>query len=179
MQDFWLPYCASVPSPYCDERPADTLLDLLVLHNISLPPGEFGGGYVHQLFCGSLQAQDHPYFAEIAQMRVSAHFLIERDGSATQFVALNQRAWHAGRSVWQGRAECNDYSIGIELEGTDDTAFADAQYHRLKQLILDICRIYPAITADRIVGHSDIAPGRKTDPGEHLDWSRVRQMVCK
>jgi AmpD protein len=174
----WLPQARRVHSPNFGERPADAVIDLLVIHNISLPPGEFGGPWVEQLFCGRLDAGVHPYFATIADNPVSAHLFIRRDGEALQFVDLWRRAWHAGRSCWQGRAECNDYGIGIELEGTDETPFTDAQYHRLAELTGAIMRRFPAISAERIVGHSDVAPGRKTDPGPAFDWTRYRRLLA-
>jgi AmpD protein len=160
------------PSPNCDERPAGVDIDLLVIHNISLPPNEFGGPWIEALFQNRLDPTAHPYFAEIAQVRVSAHLLIRRDGELIQFVDLRQRAWHAGRSSFHGRHACNDYSIGIELEGADHIPFDDAQYARLGRVTGQLMRRFPAITAERIAGHSDIAPGRKTDPGPAFDWAR-------
>ncbi|MCG6943023.1 MAG: 1,6-anhydro-N-acetylmuramyl-L-alanine amidase AmpD [Thiohalocapsa sp.] len=175
----WLPGARRVDSPNFDQRPDGTVIDLLVIHNISLPPGEFGGPWVEQLFCGRLDGGAHPYFAAIADNPVSAHLFIRRDGEAMQFVDLGKRAWHAGRSCWQGRAECNDYAIGVELEGTDHLPFSDAQYARLAVLTADIMRRFPAITGERIVGHSDVAPGRKTDPGPAFDWSRYRRLLAE
>ena len=166
------------PSPNCDERPAGTVVDSIVVHNISLPPGQFGGPWITDLFCNQLNADAHPYFAQIAHLRVSAHLLIRRDGAVVQFVPMTQRAWHAGQSELCGRTACNDFSIGIELEGADDQAFADAQYATLLSLIETLRAAVPAITPERIVGHSDIAPGRKTDPGPHFDWTRVREAVA-
>jgi AmpD protein len=166
----WLPECRRVLSPNFDARPAGAEISLLVVHAISLPPGEFGGGDVADLFCNRLDAGRHPFFAEIQGLRVSAHFFVRRDGELIQFVSCDARAWHAGASVWQGRERCNDFSIGIELEGCDDLAFESAQYATLNRLIAQLCQRYPLLTA---VGHSDIAPGRKTDPGPHFDWSRV------
>jgi AmpD protein len=174
----WLPQSRRVDSPNFGERPAGASIDLLVIHNISLPPGEFGGPWVEQLFCGRLDAAAHPYFAQIAGNPVSAHLFIRRDGESVQFVDLHKRAWHAGRSCWQGRDECNDYGIGIELEGTDEQPFTDAQYARLVELTGEIMRRFPAITAERIVGHSDVAPGRKTDPGPAFDWAYYRQLLA-
>jgi AmpD protein len=159
------------PSPNFNARPNGEI-SLLVIHNISLPPGQFGTGKVVELFQNELQAEEHPYFAEICHLRVSAHFLIERDGAVTQFVSCLARAWHAGVSLFEGRDNCNDFSLGIELEGTDDQPFTDAQYTVLAQLGGQLCRAYPAITTDRICGHSDIAPGRKTDPGDFFEWPR-------
>lgn len=169
--DGWVEQIRHAPSPNCDARPAGTIVDLLVLHNISLPPGVFTGEAIVDFFTNRLDAGAHPYFASIADMRVSAHFLIRRDGETIQFVACEQRAWHAGQSQWIGRSTCNDYSIGIELEGTDDIAFSDEQYVALSALTNAIRLRYPI--AD-IVGHSDIAPGRKTDPGPCFDWERFR-----
>lgn len=174
----WLDNVAHVASPNADERPQGAEIELLVIHNISLPPGEFGGGHVQRLFTNRLDADAHPYFATIADLRVSAHLLIERDGRTTQFVALERRAWHAGQSIFCGRERCNDFSIGIELEGSDDTPFSEAQYQRLVALTQSIRNIFPGIGNDSIVGHSDIAPGRKTDPGPHFAWDRFRTLLA-
>lgn len=163
-------------SPYCDARPLAEV-SLLVVHNISLPPGEFGGSHIDDLFLGRLDASAHPYFAGIAQLRVSAHACIFRDGRVTQYVPTTLRAWHAGQSCFAGRTHCNDFSIGIELEGTDELPFSDAQYQSLAALSAAALRSYPAITPERIVGHSDIAPGRKTDPGPGFDWPRFRALL--
>jgi AmpD protein len=162
-----------VLSPFFDARPAGVEADLIVLHGISLPPGEFGGPWIARLFTGSLPAEAHPEFRERTGLRVSAHLLVRRDGEVVQFVSLNQRAWHAGKSIWQGREACNDYSIGIECEGADDVPYTDAQYATLRRLLPMLLEAYPAITRDRIVGHSDVAPGRKTDPGPSFDWRRL------
>lgn len=175
--DGWMGGALAVPSPNCDARPPDTLVELLVIHNISLPPGRFGGDAVRRLFTNRLDAAAHPAFAEVAAMRVSAHFFIDRRGRLTQFVSTAMRAWHAGRSRWRGRDNCNDFSIGIELEGTDALPFTERQYRRLAPLVRAICAEHPAITARSMVGHSDIAPGRKTDPGPHFDWPRCRAMA--
>ena len=164
-----------VLSPYFDERPSGVSPDLVVLHGISLPPGEFGGPWIARLFTGNLPAAAHPAFVERACLRVSTHLLIRRDGAIEQFVSFNDRAWHAGKSQWQGRDACNDYSIGIECEGTDEIPYEPAQYITLRALLPMLLAAYPAITPDRIVGHSDVAPGRKTDPGPSFDWSQVRQ----
>ena len=174
----WLPGIEHIPSPNADERPADCDVDLLVIHNISLPPGEFGGPFIADLFQNRLNPSAHPYFAAIASLEVSAHLLIRRDGAATQFVALDRRAWHAGQSVFCDRERCNDFSIGIELEGSDDVPFTAAQYAALSRLTTAIRRYFPLIDPARIVGHSDIAPGRKTDPGPCFDWHRYRQMIA-
>lgn len=165
-------------SPHCDARPPDTVINLLVIHGISLPPGEFGGPWIEQLFLGALPMGAHPYFRQIANPRVSAHLLIRRDGELVQFVPFTQRAWHAGASAFAGRAACNDFSIGIELEGTDDLAYTDAQYAELAQVSRALMAAYPGITPARIVGHSDIAPGRKTDPGPVFDWLRLRAQLA-
>jgi AmpD protein len=162
-------------SPFFDERPAGIVPDLIVLHGISLPPGEFGGPWIARLFTGNLPADAHPEFRERADLRVSAHLLVRRDGEVVQFVSFNDRAWHAGKSAWQGRDACNDYSIGIECEGTDDVPYEAAQYATLAMLLPSLSAAYPAITRERIVGHSDVAPGRKTDPGASFDWSRVKR----
>ncbi len=163
-----------LPSPNFDERPADARIELLVIHNISLPPGEFGGPGIIDLFTNRLDPADHPYYAQIAGRKVSAHVLIRRDGAAIQFVSLAQRAWHAGVSAWRGRAACNDFSIGIELEGADDVPYTPMQYERLAQLTRALKTRFPI--AD-IVGHSDIAPGRKTDPGPYFDWPHYRTLI--
>jgi len=157
-----------VPSPNCDARPA-SVIDLLVIHSISLPPGIYGGDEVERLFTNQLQAHAHPYFAQIAGLRVSSHFYIRRDGTLVQFVSCLQRAWHAGLSSWQGRQRCNDFSIGIELEGTDCSVFEEAQYRSLVDLTLALREAYPL---RGIAGHSDIAPERKMDPGVLFDWCR-------
>jgi AmpD protein len=160
-----------VASPNCDARPAEARIELIVVHNISLPPGEFGGPGIVDLFLNRLQPDAHPYYAGIAQLRVSAHFLIRRDGEVLQFVPCAQRAWHAGVSSWRGRERCNDFSIGIELEGADDIPFEDAQYQRLCALIAPLRAHYPIC---EVTGHSDIAPSRKTDPGPAFDWKRIK-----
>ena len=175
----WLPDMTHIPSENSDERPPGAEVDLLVIHNISLPPGEFGGDYIEALFLNRLDPGAHPYFGQIAHLRVAAHILIRRDGSATQFVALDRRAWHAGLSSFCGRECCNDFSVGIELEGSDDTPFTAAQYTRLGAATNRIRQLFPAIGSDRIVGHSDIAPGRKTDPGPLFDWDRYRRMIAE
>ena len=169
-------WCAGVrhcPSAHCNERPQGEI-SLLVLHNISLPPGQFGTGKVQEFFTSGLNASEHAYFAGIADMRVSAHFFIERDGQISQFVSCLQRAWHAGVSSFAGRENCNDFSLGIELEGTDDLPYSEAQYDALVQLVQQLLAAYPALSVERICGHSDIAPGRKTDPGPAFDWLRLR-----
>lgn len=173
----WIDGVRRVVSPNCDARPDDCDLGLIVVHGISLPPGCFGGGRVDRLFTNSLPADEHPYFAEIRGLRVSAHVLIDRDGELTQYVPFNERAWHAGDSVHCGRSACNDFSVGIELEGTDDVPYAAAQYTSLTALVRALREAYPSLRAAEIVGHCDIAPGRKTDPGPAFDWERFRRAV--
>lgn len=162
-----------LPSPNANERP-DGEISLLVIHNISLPPGQFGGGHVTELFTNRLDPSAHPFFKEIEGLEVSAHMLIERDGGMTQFVPFDRRAWHAGQSCFDGREACNDFAIGIELEGTDDQPYTDAQYSQLAAVTRALLSEYPELTPERITGHSDIAPGRKTDPGPAFDWVRYR-----
>jgi N-acetyl-anhydromuramoyl-L-alanine amidase len=166
-----------VLSPHFDARPAGMLAELVVVHGISLPPGEFGGPWIDRLFTGTLPADAHPYFRDIAAQRVSAHALIRRDGQIVQYVPFGARAWHAGQSAYRGRSACNDFSIGIELEGTDDTPYGDAQYATLAALIAVLLGAYPSLRAQAIVGHSDIAPARKTDPGASFDWPRLRALL--
>lgn len=166
-----------VQSPNCDARPEGVAPELLIIHGISLPPGEYGGIWIEQLFTNQLDWNAHPYFKQIEGMRVSSHLLIRRDGQVVQFVPFDARAWHAGVSNFQGRERCNDFSIGIELEGTDDTAYEAEQYRELARVIVALCRAYPALSMQRLVGHSDVAPGRKTDPGECFDWPRLRAML--
>lgn len=165
------------PSPNCDARPAGAEPELIVIHAISLPPGEFGGNCIDDLFCNRLDADAHPYFAEMADLRVSAHVLIGRDGGLRQFVPFHMRAWHAGDSVYCGREACNDFSVGIELEGSDDQLFESVQYERLAELIVALERMYAGIDRERLVGHSDIAPGRKTDPGPLFDWKHLNELL--
>lgn len=167
-----------VVSPHHDARPPGVAPELLVVHSISLPPGEFGGPWIEQLFTNSLDPAAHPYFAEIAGLRVSAHLLVRRDGELVQFVPFHRRAWHAGESCWQGRTRCNDFSIGVELEGTDEGAFTTAQYRRLAAVIRALCRAYPALSHERLAGHSDIAPGRKSDPGPGFDRVRLARWLA-
>jgi AmpD protein len=166
-----------VPSPNQDDRPPGAEPELIVVHSISLPPGEFGGPHIQELFTNSLDPAAHPYFATIADMRVSAHLLIRRDGSLLQFVPFGRRAWHAGMSCYQGREQCNDFSIGIELEGTDEGEYDACQYEVLVDVIESLCEAYPRLSPARIAAHSDIAPGRKTDPGPGFDWQRVDSML--
>lgn len=165
-------------SPHCDARPPGTVIDLLVIHGISLPPREFGGPWIERLFLGTLPPDAHPYFAGIQALKVSAHALIRRDGEIIQFVPLGLRAWHAGVSEYAGRRACNDFSVGIELEGCDNVPYMDAQYTKLAGLCRALMAAYPGITPARIVGHSDVAPGRKTDPGPAFDWARLRRALA-
>lgn len=170
--DGWVPEARQVRSPNFNARPAGMPVDMAIVHGISLPPGEFGGHWIDDLFLNRLDPSAHPYFAEIAGLTVSSHFLIRRDGELIQYVDCDQRAWHAGRSGWQGRDECNDYAIGIELEGTDHVPYTDSQYTVLNALLAALREAYPAI-GNRVVGHEHVAPGRKTDPGPAFDWSRI------
>lgn len=173
LQKGWIQECRQCVSPHFNARP-DGEVSLLVIHNISLPAGRFGLPYIDQLFQGCLDVQADESFCELQGLEVSAHFLIRRDGELVQYVSCDDRAWHAGVSEFAGRTGCNDFAIGIELEGTDSQAYTDAQYERLKQLTLVLFDAYPMLNRNLIVGHSDIAPGRKTDPGESFDWRRYR-----
>ena len=166
-----------IASPNHDQRPDPEDISLLVIHCISLPPEQFGGDYVDRLFCNCLPQDDHPYFREIHHLRVSAHLLIRRDGTLAQFVPFDQRAWHAGLSQFQGRERCNDFSIGIELEGSVNQAFAEQQYNSLIEVSSLLISHYPRLQPQTIVGHSDIAPGRKDDPGPFFDWPRYRSAL--
>lgn len=170
----WLSGVSRIASTNCDARPHGSRVELLVIHNISLPPGVFGGRAIAQLFTNTLDCAAHPYYAQLKGVRVSAHFLIRRDGSITQFVPCTKRAWHAGASSWQERGACNDFSLGVELEGSDDVAFDDRQYAALIRLTRLLRRNYPL---RGVAGHSDIAPERKTDPGPHFDWVRYLAAV--
>ena len=167
-----------VPSPNHDARPAGVAPDLIVVHGISLPPGEFGGPWIDRLFTNTLPADAHPYFAEIAGRPVSSHLCIARDGAVTQYVSFNERAWHAGVSSYGGRSACNDFSIGIELEGADTVAYEAKQYRALADAVAALCAAYPTLSAERLAGHSDIAPGRKTDPGPAFDWPHARRLIA-
>lgn len=168
----WLDNTRKVFSSHFDKRPDEQDISLLVIHYISLPPEQFGGGFIDDFFQGKLDPSTHPYFEEICQVRVSAHCLIERNGRITQYVNFNDRAWHAGLSCFEGREKCNDFSIGIELEGSNEQPFTDEQYRALTALSQAIMQVYPQINKSRIVGHCDIAPGRKIDPGQYFDWAR-------
>jgi len=171
-----LDQCNQCPSPNKDSRPQTTAIDLIVIHSISLPPGEYGGDAIERFFQNQLDKNAHPYFEEIHQMQVSSHVLIKRSGEIVQFVPFHERAWHAGQSNFQGRECCNDFSIGIELEGSDTDTFEEIQYQQLAKLITALQTAYPAIS-DHITGHSDIAPGRKTDPGTGFDWEKLNNII--
>lgn len=175
LKNGWIEQARAAPSPNYDCRPPGSDIDLLVIHNISLPPGQFEGDCIEQFFTNCLDWEEHEFFSKIKGVQVSAHFLIRRSGELIQFVAVQDRAWHAGQSSVQGRQACNDFSIGIELEGTDDVPYTAHQYRVLSVLSATLMRAYPGITPDRIVGHSDIAPGRKTDPGPAFDWCAYRK----
>ena len=166
-----------VPSPNCDERPPGVSADVIIVHSISLPPGEFGSDWISQFFLNELDAGAHPYFATIADLKVSAHVLLRRDGHIVQYVPFHRRAWHAGKSQFEGRQACNDFAIGIELEGVDDVPYRSVQYARLASLVSALCDCYPKLTPQRVTGHSDVSPGRKTDPGPAFDWSRFRRLL--
>ncbi|HTD05963.1 1,6-anhydro-N-acetylmuramyl-L-alanine amidase AmpD [Undibacterium sp.] len=172
--DGWCPDAARYDSPHFNERPAGTRISLLVIHNISLPAGQFGGPHIADLFLNRLDYAAHPSFESLRDLQVSAHFLIRRDGGLLQFVSANRRAWHAGSSCFYGRSGCNDYSIGIELEGSDEVPFEEAQYRALTELSLALAAVYPLT---HIVGHEHIAPGRKTDPGPCFDWRRYQRLT--
>ena len=171
----WLRPARRAASPNREPRPPGCAPDLLVIHNISLPPGNFGGDCIERFFTNCLDWDEHPFFEEIRGVTVSAHLLLRRDGEAVQFVSFDERAWHAGQSCYAGRDNCNDFSIGIELEGTDSEPYSDAQYGALVAVILALQEAYPSLRAADVVGHSDIAPGRKTDPGPSFDWGRLNR----
>lgn len=166
------------PSPHCDDRPPGVTVEVLVVHAISLPPGRFGGPYIDDLFLGRLDPAAHPYFQEIQGLRVSAHFLVRRDGTLVQYVPVHRRAWHAGESCCEGRTRVNDFSVGVELEGCDELPFEPVQYEVLAGLARALMAVFPAVTPQRIYGHADVAPGRKTDPGPHFDWQRLRGLLA-
>ena len=166
-----------VLSPHFDARPSGALPELLVVHGISLPPGEFGGPWIDRLFTGTLPWDEHPSFKQIEGLRASAHALVRRDGQIVQYVPFGERAWHAGQSAWRGRTGCNDFSIGVELEGTDDMPYTDAQYEALAALSAALIATYPSLSAQTIAGHSEVSPGRKTDPGPSFDWARFRALL--
>jgi N-acetyl-anhydromuramoyl-L-alanine amidase len=167
-----------IASPNYDSRPAGVEADLIVVHGISLPPGEFAGPWIDRLFTNTLPADAHPYFAEVCSRRVSSHLVIQRDGAITQYVKFTDRAWHAGKSVYRAREACNDFSVGIELAGTDTLPYEAAQYDALAEAVASLCSAYPLLSADRLTGHSDIAPGRKTDPGPAFDWQLARRLIA-
>ncbi len=166
-----------ISSPNYDNRPDDIDISLLVIHSISLPPGQFGGPYISQLFCNQLNVSDHPFFEEIKNRKVSAHLLVRRDGEVIQYVPFHKRAWHAGVSAFNGQTNCNDFSIGIELEGTDNVPYEASQYQQLAKVTQQLMHTYPSLTQDNITGHCDIAPGRKTDPGAFFDWEKYYQWL--
>ena len=164
-------------SPNHDERPTIDDISGIVIHNISLPPGEFGGGWIDDLFLNKLDPSAHPYFEEISDLRVSAHILIRRSGEIIQYVPFHKRAWHAGVSCWDGRERCNDFTIGIEMEGCDEQRFAEQQYQQLAEVIKTLCASYPELNTESVRGHQDIAPSRKTDPGPHFNWSYLTELL--
>lgn len=176
LHDGWLAPARRVASPNRDERPAGCAIDLIVIHGISLPPREYGGGWIDALFTNALPADAHPYFRDVHGARVSAHLLIRRDGEVVQYVPFDLRAWHAGESAFEGRRACNDYSIGIELEGCDEEPYEAVQYERLAGIIAVLAAHYP-VDRSRIVGHCDVAPGRKSDPGPLFDWDRLYTLL--
>ncbi len=167
-----------VESPNFDARPQGCEAELLIVHGISLPPASFGGPWIDRLFTNDLPIDAHPYFASVAELRVSSHVLIRRDGDITQYVRFTDRAWHAGKSTFEGREACNDFSVGIELEGADAIPYEDVQYRVLATTIAALCAAYPTLSPERLVGHSDVAPGRKTDPGPAFNWPRARRLVA-
>ena len=178
ISDGWLAEAERiVPSPNCNERPIEDDISLIVVHCISLPPGEFGGEWIDRLFTNTLPKDAHPYFEGIHPLRVAAHVLIRRDGTVTQYVPFHRCAWHAGVSSFRGREVCNDFSIGIELEGTETIDYTEAQYNRLADVIQALLARYPTLSRETITGHSDIAPGRKTDPGPSFDWERLFSLL--
>jgi N-acetyl-anhydromuramoyl-L-alanine amidase len=179
IKEGWINGARRIASPNFDARPPGMEAELIVVHGISLPPGEFGGPWIGHLFMNTLPPDQHPYFAEIGPIRVSTHVLVARDGSLTQFVKFTDRAWHAGQSSYNGRSACNDFSIGIELEGCDTVPYEPAQYAALARIVAALCKAYPRISSERLVGHSDISPGRKTDPGPAFDWQCARRCVAE
>jgi N-acetyl-anhydromuramoyl-L-alanine amidase len=179
VEDGWFAGARRVDSPHADDRPAQSVIELVVIHGVSLPPGEFGGPWIEDLFAGRLDPSAHPFFETIRNLRVAPHLLIRRDGELVQFVPFERRAWHAGRSAWRGRVECNDFSVGIELEGSDETPYTDAQYAALARILPALRAAYPGIGEDAVAGHSDVAPGRKTDPGPAFDWERLAGALAR
>ncbi len=168
----WLDQAKKIVTSNFDERPLETDISLIIIHCISLPPNQFGGSYIDQLFCNKLNPDEHPYFKEVFNLKVSAHLLINRSGEITQYVAFNKRAWHAGLSEYKGRSQCNDYSIGIELEGTETQQYTDKQYEKLTLVSKALFNYYPGLSSKNIVGHCHIAPERKTDPGKSFNWEK-------
>jgi AmpD protein len=166
-----------VASPNHDPRPQNVEADLIVVHGISLPPGEFGGPWIDRLFTNTLPPDAHPYFKEVGSLRVSSHLVVTRDGAVTQYVKFTDRAWHAGKSAYRGRTACNDFSVGVELEGTDTLPYEPAQYAALAQIVAALCEAYPGLSPERMTGHSDISPGRKSDPGPAFDWDLARRLI--
>jgi AmpD protein len=177
-EEGWLRGARRVPSPNCDERPAGDDIGLMVVHGISLPPGQYGGRWIDDLFCNRLDPDAHPYFRDIAGQHVSSHLLIRRDGEIVQYVPFRKRAWHAGESCFDGRTACNDFSIGIELEGQDTEAYTARQYEQLAAVMQALVAAYPGLSLDRVAGHCDIAPGRKTDPGPAFDWQQLQARLA-
>jgi len=177
INNHWLRPAKIINTPNCDNREDENDISLIVIHCISLPEGKFNTPYIEQLFTNQLQAQSDPSFAEICQLQVSSHIVIHRDGMVSQYVPFNKRAWHAGLSEYQGRTKCNDFSIGIELEGTDCSSYTDPQYSQLSTLIKCLMKTYPKLSIENITGHSDIAPQRKTDPGKCFDWYRLKTEI--
>lgn len=177
IENHWLSQASKVLSPNFDERPIEQAMSLLVIHCISLPPEQFGGDYIDQLFCNQLDPEEHPYFKQICQLKVSSHLLIKRTGEIVQYVPFNKRAWHAGLSEFRGQKKCNDFSIGIELEGTESQPYTDKQYQQLIAVTKTLIAHYPDLSNQHIARHSDISPGRKTDPGASFDWNRFLSAV--
>jgi AmpD protein len=175
----WIAGVRCLASPNFDKRPLSCEPSLIVVHCISLPPGEFGGNGINQLFTNKLSANEHPYFKEIQHLKVSSHVLIRRNGEIIQYVSFLDRAWHAGKSIYEGQESCNDFSIGIELEGTEEIAYTQEQYGQLSRVIKILLKSYPALSSGRIAGHSDIAPGRKTDPGPSFDWNQLLPTISQ
>jgi|TARA_B110000971_G_C19880766_1_gene440610 AmpD protein len=177
IENGWLSCATQMPSPNTDQRPQVADISLLVIHNISLPPNQFGGGHIGEFFSNRLDPEADAYFAEICHLKVSSHLLIDRQGLITQFAGFNQRAWHAGVSQFEERYGCNDFSIGIEMEGADHIPYTEVQYQELAKVSVALLEAYPLLTIDRIVGHSDIAPGRKTDPGRAFQWDHYKKLL--
>lgn len=177
IEQHWLIPACHIHSPNFDDRPNPDDINLIVIHCISLPPGEFGNGCIEDLFCNRLDPEAHPYFKDIHQLKVSSHLVITRTGDIMQYVPFDKRAWHAGQSCYQGRERCNDFSIGIELEGTETFAYTETQYRQLAKVVNALLKAYPGLSTERITGHSDIAPERKTDPGDSFDWKKLYSLL--